>query len=123
MFVAVTAIAANAAAMPAFDYSGTASSVYQWSVATKPLDIDRKDGRAFLWIPEKCERLAGVVIGQRNMIEEPIFETPTFRDELAKANLGIVFISPIQGGMWKAGLREKLWLEDILTRLAGESTT
>lgn len=121
VFVAVTAIAANAAAMPAFDYSGTASSVYQWSVATKPLDIDRKDGRAFLWIPEKCERLAGVVIGQRNMIEEPIFETPAFRDELAKANLGIVFISPIQGGMWKAGLREKLWLEDILTRFAGES--
>ena len=121
VLVAFMAAMANAAAKPVFDYSLTASSVYQWSVATKPLDIDRKDGRAFLWIPEKCERLAGVVIGQRNMIEEPIFETPAFRDELAKANLGIVFISPIQGGMWKAGLREKQWLEDILNRLAGES--
>ena len=103
----------------AFDYSGTASSVYQWSVTSHAPDEDRQDGRAFLWIPEKCERVRGVVVGQQNMLEEPVFECPAFRKELAKADIGIVFIAPKQCGVWKFGKRD--WLEDILERLAEKS--
>lgn len=112
---------AFAGTQPEFDYSGTESSVYQWSVTSSPPDVERRDGRAFLWIPERCRRLAGVVVGQQNMLEEPVFECPAFRRELAKANLGIVFISPIQCGVWHFDAKKGEWLADILSRLAEES--
>lgn len=69
---------AFAGTQPEFDYSGTESSVYQWSVTSSPPDVERRDGRAFLWIPERCRRLVGVVVGQQNMLEEPVFECPAF---------------------------------------------
>ncbi len=95
--------------------------VYQWSVTSRPPDADRREGRAFLWIPETCSRLRGVVIGQTNMLEEPIFASDIFRKELAAADLGLVFISPIQCGIYHFEPNEAAWLEDILVRLAQES--
>ncbi|MGN0855472.1 MAG: hypothetical protein ACI4R9_08135 [Kiritimatiellia bacterium] len=95
--------------------------VYQWSVTSTPPDADRANGRAFLWIPETCTRLRGVVIGQANMLEEPIFANALFRRELAKADLGIVYISPIQCGIWHFTADEAAWLGDILVRLAETS--
>ncbi|MGN0833074.1 MAG: hypothetical protein ACI4RD_05440 [Kiritimatiellia bacterium] len=105
------------AEQPAFAYEG----VYQWSVASTPPDRDRSAGRAYLWIPEQCSRLRGVVVGQQNMLEEPIFAVPAFRAELAKADLAIVFIAPIQCGIWHFTADESAWLRDILDRLAEES--
>ena len=74
---AVALVAFAAFAAPPFDHES--SSVYQWSVTSAPPDKDRMPGRAFLWIPERCAHLRGVVVGQQNMLEEPIFECPAFR--------------------------------------------
>ena len=74
---ALALVAFAAFAAPPFDHES--SSVYQWSVTSAPPDKDRMPGRAFLWIPEKCAHLWGVVVGQQNMLEEPIFECPAFR--------------------------------------------
>lgn len=107
---------------PTFSYDHTATSVYQWSVeSTPPVDTDRKVGRAFLWIPETCQTLRGVVVGQQNMIEEPIFESPVFRKELAAADLGIIFIAPIQAGVTNVDSRIVTWMEGLLDSLATAS--
>ena len=112
---ALALVAFAAFAAPPFDHES--SSVYQWSVASVPPDKDRMPGRAFLWIPERCAHLRGVVVGQQNMLEEPIFECPAFREELAKADLGIVFIAPKQCGIWLFDDERSEWLKDILARL------
>ena len=116
---ALALVAFAAFAAPPFDHES--SSVYQWSVTSAPPDKDRMPGRAFLWIPEKCAHLRGVVVGQQNMLEEPIFECPAFREELAKADLGIVFIAPKQCGIWLFDDERSEWLKDILARL-GEAS-
>lgn len=100
-----------------FAYDGA----YQWSVETTPPDKDRQKGRAYLWIGENCRNLRGVVVGQQNMLEEPIFYTKVFRDEMECAGLGIVFIAPIQCGIWHFDESESEWLRDILRRLAETS--
>lgn len=114
VFVVVAPFVACADAQPVFKNDG----VYQWSVESTPPDTDRQTGRAYLWIPEMCSRLRGVVIGQQNMLEEPIFATRAFRAEMAKAEMGIVFIAPIQCGIYHFTSNESKWLEDILSRLA-----
>ena len=116
---ALALVAFAAFAAPPFDHES--SSVYQWSVTSAPPDKDRMPGRAFLWIPERCAHLRGVVVGQQNMLEEPIFECPAFREELAKADLGIVFIAPKQCGIWLFDDERSEWLKDILARL-GEAS-
>lgn len=61
--------------------------VWQWST---PMG----GGRAFLWIPERCERVRGLVLAQHNMIEQGILEHRTMRATLAELNFAAVLIAP-----------------------------
>ena len=71
-------------------------AVYQWSVAVNSLisNETKTHPNAFLWIPENCNRVRAVVLGQHNMTEETIFEHPEFRKEMAKLGIAIVWVSP-----------------------------
>ncbi|HEX3356553.1 MAG TPA: hypothetical protein VHS31_06180 [Tepidisphaeraceae bacterium] len=71
-------------------------SVYQWSVpvAPSPDQSNRPAARAFLWVPEKCQRISAVVVGEHNMLEEDILDHPTFRRAMADLNIAIVWVSP-----------------------------
>jgi hypothetical protein len=62
-------------------------AVWQWSA---PMG----KGRAFLWIPPKCNQLRAIVVAQNNMIEQGILEHPDFRKTLAEEDIGEVFIAP-----------------------------
>jgi len=63
---------------------------WQWSVPTFG-----KNGRAYLWIPPKCDRVRGVIIGQQVILEKNFMEDPKIREVAAKENLALVFIVPI----------------------------
>lgn len=66
------------------------AAVWQWSVPTFG-----KNGRAYLWIPPKCERVRGVIIGQQVILEKNFMEDPRIREAAAKENLALVFLVPI----------------------------
>lgn len=69
---------------------------YQWSVAIKGfVSEETKDNpRAFLWIPQNCKELRGIIFGQHNMCEEAIFDHPFFRKAMSEIGFGIIWISP-----------------------------
>ena len=54
--------------------------MWQWSVpvASAVSEETREPPRAFLWVPPTCARVRAVVVGQHNMLEEPLFENPVF---------------------------------------------
>lgn len=72
------------------------SAEWQWS-AEMPAVVSSETNahpRAFLWIPPNCQKIRGVVIGQHNMEEEPIFEHPKFRAALAELGFAVVWVTP-----------------------------
>ncbi|MCD8313863.1 MAG: hypothetical protein LUC24_06855 [Bacteroidales bacterium] len=75
---------------------------WQWSVKL-PGVVSEETGapsEAFLWIPADCERVKAVVIGTHNMDEEPLFENPFFRHDLAKSDVAIIWITPLWDYAW-----------------------
>lgn len=77
--------------------SAGSAAVYQWSVPT-PGVISTETGaqpEAFLWIPPHCPRVRAVVLGQHNLLEEPLFESKTFREALSSPCIGIVWVTPM----------------------------
>jgi len=74
----------------------TRGADYQWSVPVTSVTSSENDGhpRAFLWIPPGCQRVRAVVLGQHNMEEEPILESPRFRAALAELGFAEVWVTP-----------------------------
>ena len=75
------------------------AAVYQWSVSVNDVISRESKGhpRAFLWIPEDCQRVRAVVIADQNMEEQQIFESAQFRKIAAELNFAIVWIAPAMG--------------------------
>lgn len=73
------------------------AQVWQWSVSVDSVMSDETKGHptAFLWIPENCKQVRGVVVGQHNMIEKGIFEHPAFRKTMNEIDFAIVWVSPM----------------------------
>ncbi len=73
-----------------------ANAQYQWSAPINSvISSETKDHpRAFLWIPENCNKVRAVVLGQHNMTEETIFNHSQFRKEMGKLDIAIVWVSP-----------------------------
>ena len=97
--------------------------VYQWSVAVSNA-VSRETGkpsRAYLWIPPDCRHVNGVVIGQHNMLEEPLLAHPLFRAELAKAGLAAVWVTPILCGQTNFVAAAQSLVSGMLMQLADES--
>jgi hypothetical protein len=65
-----------------------AAGVWQWSVPAPTIE----NRRAYLWVPPDCKHVRGLVIACHNMLEEPLFERPAFRQACADNGLGIVMI-------------------------------
>ncbi|MDR1501148.1 MAG: hypothetical protein LBT43_01660 [Prevotella sp.] len=72
------------------------ASVWQWSVEIEGFISSETNNhpRAFLWIPENCKQVKGVVFGQHNMCEETIFEHTYFRNTMADLSFAIIWITP-----------------------------
>jgi len=76
--------------------SPSLAAVWQWSteIDSAVSGETRKPARAFLWIPENCKQLRGVVVGQHNMEEEPILQSPQFRQTLSELGFAEIWVSP-----------------------------
>lgn len=72
------------------------AQVWQWSVKVdRVISDETKDHpQAFLWIPENCKQVRGVVFTQHNMIEEGILEHPVFRKAITKLGFAEVWVTP-----------------------------
>jgi hypothetical protein len=68
-------------------FSSLHAAVWQWSVP---------DGsaRAYLWIPEDCQRVRGVVLANHNMVEQGILEHPAMRGTLARLGFAEIWLVP-----------------------------
>ncbi|MBO0950845.1 hypothetical protein [Fibrella forsythiae] len=73
------------------------AQVWQWSTPVEPVvSPETKDHpQAFLWIPDNCRYVRGVVVGQHNMLEEGIFEHPDFRNTMRDLGFAIVWVTPM----------------------------
>jgi hypothetical protein len=79
--------------------------------------------QAFLWIPDNCRYVRGVVVGQHNMLEEGIFEHPDFRKTMSQLGFAIVWVTPMvnQTFDWNPTATAKgagIELQDMMKRLA-----
>lgn len=85
---------------------------YQWSVPVKGCISAETNANpeAFLWIPPDCQQLRGLIIGQHNMCEEPIFEHAAFRQTMSELGFAILWISPGINQQWdvKEGCQQVL---------------
>ncbi|OIN57293.1 hypothetical protein [Arsenicibacter rosenii] len=72
------------------------AQVWQWSAPVNTLisPETNESPQAFLWIPDHCRYVRGIVVGQHNMLEEGVFEHPDFRKSMAKLGFAIVWVTP-----------------------------
>lgn len=91
-----------------------AGVVWQWSV---PMG----QGRAFLWIPERCQRVRAVVVGQNNMLEQGILEHSLFRKSLVGEGMAEVFIAPPFDFVFQFDRDAGERFNDLMRRLAAAS--
>ena len=73
------------------------AQVWQWSVQVDSVisGETKQHPVAFLWVPENCKQVRGVVVGQHNMVEEGIFERSDFRKAMTDIGFAIVWVSPM----------------------------
>lgn len=93
-FIVFAALGALAAA------SSFATEDYRYHVPVTGIvsKETRRHPVAHVWLPEGLgadEKLAGVVLGMHNMLEEPVLANPCFRKEIARARMAIVWVTPM----------------------------
>lgn len=105
--------------------SAALGNVYQWSVTVDGV-VSKETGdhpRAFLWIPQNCQRVRAVVIAEQNMQEEQLFADTTFRRTLAELSFAEVWIAPAMGssGEFRYDQGDDQNLQKLLAALAEKS--
>ena len=99
-------------------------AVYQWAAdVTGIVSKETKAApRAYLWLPPATVKAKGLVLAQHNMLEEPVFAHPAFRAELAKADVGLVWITPMVMQAWdKLADAELAAMEEAIRELGDRS--
>jgi hypothetical protein len=64
------------------------AAVYQWSAMN-----GEPNRRIYLWIPEDCKRVRGLVLVKKNLIETGISDETVFREACRRARVGILWVS------------------------------
>jgi len=100
------------------------AAVFQWSTTIDDVVSSETNDhpRAFLWIPENCQRVRAVVIADQNMEEEQLFQDAAFRKTLAELGFAEIWMAPGMGSIhfrYDQGDGERL--ERVLKTLAVES--
>jgi len=72
------------------------AQVWQWSVKVDSVISNETNDhpQAFLWIPENCKQVRGVVFTQHNMIEEGMLEHPVFRKTMTELGFAEIWVTP-----------------------------
>lgn len=72
------------------------TAVWQWAIPVRGV-LSQENNLppvAYLYIPPKTAKVRGIVVGQFNMLEQPILEHPKFRETLQKLNYAAVWLAP-----------------------------
>jgi hypothetical protein len=64
------------------------ASLYQWSAMN-----GEPNRRIYLWIPEDCKRVRGIVLAMKNMIENGLTDDPVVREACRHQRVGIMWVS------------------------------
>ncbi|MDR3652202.1 MAG: hypothetical protein P4L34_04440 [Paludibacter sp.] len=98
----------------------TFAAEWQWSVQIQSnVSSETNDHpRAFLWIPSDCKQVRGVVVGNHNMLEEGIFEHPTFRKILCKMGFAEIWITPGLDPLWDERDNPQQSFDEMMNSLA-----
>ncbi len=100
-------------------------ALWQWSVPiTGYVSAETQDNpRAFLYIPPGCKRIRGVIIGQHNMLEEPILEHKAVRQGLKVADMAAIWVTPAFDGNFNftANPNTPVLFQQMMDSLAGAS--
>ncbi|MEL1242470.1 hypothetical protein [Flavobacterium flavipallidum] len=96
------------------------AQVWQWSTPVKGMisDETKDHPQAYLWIPENCKQVNGIVFGQHNMIEEGILEHAYFRKVMAKLGFAEVWVTPVVSWMYDTTKGEDKIISDMFKDLA-----
>ena len=99
------------------------AAVWQWSVPVESVESSETGGhpRAFLWIPETCRQVRGVVLGQHNMLEEGVLEHPAFRKALGEADFAAVWVTPAFNPLFRFDQGAGEQFQEMMSGLASES--
>ncbi len=96
---------------------------WQWSMQIQFfVSAETNDhSRAFLWIPKNCKQVKSVIIGNHNMLEEGIFEHPSFRKKMTKLGVALIWITPGLGTYWEEEnmLQRYQLILDSLAKISG----
>lgn len=96
------------------------AQVWQWSTPVKGMisDETKDHPQAYLWIPESCKQVNGIVFGQHNMIEEGILEHTYFRKVMAELGFAEVWVTPVVSWMYDTTKGEDKIISDMFKDLA-----
>lgn len=67
--------------------SAAHAALYQWSILN-----GEEDRRVYLWIPDDCKRIRGLVLVMRNLTETGIVGNPAVREACRRERVGIVYV-------------------------------
>jgi len=105
-----------------FCLSGYAQ-VWQWSAKVNSMVSQETNDhpQVFLWIPENCKQIRGIVFGQHNMIEEGIMENPYFRKVMAEIGFAEVWVTPVVSWTYDRAKNEDKFIDEMFKSLADVS--
>ncbi|MEO5914381.1 MAG: hypothetical protein ABIS50_09125 [Luteolibacter sp.] len=103
--------------------ASASAAVWQWSapVASVISDETKDHPRAYLWIPENCQQVRGVVLGQHNMLEEGVLEHPVFRKTLSEVGFAEIWVTPAFNPFFRFDQGAGDQFQEMMTALAKES--
>ena len=99
------------------------SGMYQYSVALTNY-ISNETGKAptaYLWVPQDCKKVKAVVFAQQNMTEETIFKMETFRREMKRLDVALLWVAPWFSQKWDPNTPCQSVFDDMMTAIAYQS--
>lgn len=100
-----------------------ASGIYKWSVELAGF-VSGETGKApnaYLWIPDGCRQVKAVMLAQQNMTEEALYRMPEFQKELARLDVGLIWVAPWFSNNWSPVTGCQSVFEAMMTGLACQS--
>ncbi len=104
-----------------FAQADAPGQVWQWSIPVKGGMNGQGQPWAYLWIPEDCAKLRGLVLVENNMEELSIVENQQFRDSMQSIGFGEIWIAPAFRPYFNIQEGDKELLLQILKDLADRS--
>jgi len=105
---------ATVLALAGFLTPSSRAAVWQWSVPDG-------EARAYLWIPDECERVRGLVVANHNMVEQGMLEHPAMRQTLGRLGFAEMWVVPYLDATFDFNTGAGEHFDRVVTALAEKS--